>query len=255
MEPNVAIKRKMQPSAFRFMPVEIIVPFRGETTRVAKLLDSIIKTVTLNRYLVTLVDDCSEREDFYKQIESAKIAGVRCLRLDEQKGFGAAVNYALKHPKKFRSVPEGINWVCIMQSDVVVEDMNWLYQMGNAICGMRSEDVKMIGPRCDNPGVESQLLKAERHDPIKDTVLPEEEYLPLYCALCHRDLFKHVGHLHEYQFPCYEGEEFAYRMRKKRFNQAVCGTTWVHHEGGATLKNLTIKEQEILRKIKEQVEG
>ena len=36
----------------------------------------------------------------------------------------------------------------------------------------------------------------------------------------------------------YEDEEFAFRMRKNGFNQGVCGTSWIHHDGGATIEEL-----------------
>jgi GT2 family glycosyltransferase len=52
-----------------------------------------------------------------------------------------------------------------------------------------------------------------------------------------------------------EVEEFAWRMRKNGFTQGVCGSSWVHHDGGATLEKFknNKKVREILRKTRESV--
>jgi len=72
--------------------------------------------------------------------------------------------------------------------------------------------------------------------------------------LAHRELFNKVGSLKECPYAGTEAEEFAVRMRLMGYKQAVCGTSWVNHSGGATLANFTenIKVQEMLRKVKEE---
>jgi GT2 family glycosyltransferase len=58
----------------------------------------------------------------------------------------------------------------------------------------------------------------------------------MYCVIANRELFNRIGFLKEFPYAGTEAEEFAYRMRSKGFKQGVCGSSWVHHIGGATLK-------------------
>jgi len=84
-------------------------------------------------------------------------------------------------------------------------------------------------------------------------VLDEEEtHLTLYCFLCHRELFHRCGgFLKEYPYGFYEDVEFAWRMRKHGFKQAVCRNSWVHHDGMATIRSIWRRDPEI-RKIMEE---
>jgi GT2 family glycosyltransferase len=249
---KVFINKNIQKSMFRMAPVEIIIPFHNEHSKVSRLIESIYLTVRSNQFLVTLVDDCSDNKDYIKLIEKRKLPGMRCFQLDEHKGFGASINFALSKPFKSRRLPNGIPWVCIMHSDVKVEG-NWLFSLGQSIYTLNQSGVQMISPRTNNPTVDVDNMKCERGEVIDDFIL-EEGYLPLYCALMDRGLFKKVGLFKEYSYAGCETEDFAIRMRKMGFRQAVCGSSWVYHEGGATLKNFekNKKVQGILKENREK---
>lgn len=259
------ITRRMESKPFHMAPVEIIIPFHGETTRVSNLMDSIFKTVHTTRYLITLVDDGSVNKSFIKDIDrhfSKPFRGVRCFQQKEQKGFGAAVNLALANPWS-----DKITWVAIMQSDVLVSDNRWLSNLGEclnrlkSLAGQSESDplgsVKMVSPMTDNPMIESEKL-AEKFIGKKGDIRPDhvltEGYLPMYCVLAHRELFKKVGPLIEKPYASIEAEDYAVRMRLMGYKQAVCGSSWVHHEGGLTLARYkdNTRVQEMLRKIKEE---
>ena len=250
MEQTTKLK-PIQPKPFLMQPVEIIIPFHGETSRVSKLIDSIFKTIHSNRYLITLVDDGSENKHFVKQIEKAKVPGLRCIR-QEHKGFGAAVNFALTNPFKTRNL-NSIPWVCIMHSDVYVDNTVWLSKLGETLFNLSPEGVKMVSSVTNNPTVDSVHLRASKGEKKENHIL-SEGYLPMYCALAHRELFSRVGPFKEYPYAGLETENYAIRMAKMGYKQGVCGASWVHHEGGATLKNFTENEkvQEILRNAKEE---
>jgi GT2 family glycosyltransferase len=162
--------KKIVARPFHMASVEIIIPFHGEQAKVTSLIENIFQTVHTNKYLVTLVDDCSVNKNFVKDIEKAKIAGVRCLRQERHNGFGAAVNLALKTP--FRVNP---TYVCILQSDVTLHDAAWLSNLGHSL--LSNNQIGMISPLTDNPVIESPILTAKRDEKRKDSIL-NEGYLP-----------------------------------------------------------------------------
>jgi GT2 family glycosyltransferase len=246
--PKIFVNRKMENNPFYMAPVEIIIPFHGEQARVAKLMESIFSTVHTNRYLISLVDDGSPNKTFIKQIDGKKLPGVRCFRTDENKGFGAAVNLALTTPWS-----QKITWVAIIQSDVFAEDNNWLSNLGDTMNLLKGQGVKMVSPMTNNPMTDSEALAGQKSDRRVDSILTKD-FLPMYCVLAHRELFNKVGLLKEYPYAGTEVQEFAHRMNKMGYKQAVCGTSWVNHTGGATLANFAenLKAQEILRKVKEE---
>jgi len=248
---KVFLKRTIENNPFYMAPVEIIVPFYGEHSRVSKLIDSVFKTVHNNRYLISLVDDGSKNNYFVKYIERAKLPGVRCL-VQENKGFGSAVNLALKNPWN-----KGLNidWVVIAHSDVFFEDANWLYNLGKSFNELKDKGVRMISPLTNNPVSPSSVLFGNRGEQKEDVIF--DEYLPMYCALTHRDLFNQIGLLKEYPYAGFEVEEFAARMKNKGYKQAVCGSSWVNHHGSATIKNLSQDQnaQKTMKKIKEDFEN
>lgn len=251
---KIFIKRKLENDPFHMKDVEIIIPFHGEQARVTKLMENIFRTVFTNRYLITLVDDHSENRHFIQKIKDAKIAGVRCFRLDEQRGFGAAVNYALSHPWVFTNHPKKqIPFVCIMQSDAYPEDNQWLSELGATLDQLKGEGVKMVAPLTDNPMSDMAELKSPKGSVKKDLIL-KNGFLPMYCVLCHRELFNRVGMLQEFPYAGCEAREFAQRMNKNGFQQAICGKSWVHHDGGATLEKYANNKrvQKILRNVEEQ---
>lgn len=243
----------LKANAFYMEQVEIIVPFYGEQSHVSNLLESIFNTVLTNRYLVTLVDDGSINSSFVEQIKTARIPGVRCLRLPEQKGFGAAVNHALNNPFVFQNAKKKIPYVCIMQSDVSLHNNTWLSELGNSLERLRKDGIKMISPLTNNSMTNMEFLSGNKGDKKQDYILKKGEYLPFYCVLCNRELFSKIGKLEEYPYAGFEVQEFANRMLKNGFKQAVCGTSWVNHIGGVTLDKIkkNKKSQIILRKTEE----
>ena len=243
----VAITRTVVADSFNMQPVEIIIPFHNQPTKVVNLIQDIFSTVQRNRYLITLVDDGSTNSDFLKQLEEKKVPGLRFLIHKNHSGFGASVNSALRHP-----FSDSINWVCIMHSDVRLNDANWLYNLGTSMNKLKDKGVKMIAPLTNNPVVDNPLLKSEKPT-FKEDVILTEGFLPFYCVFAHRQLFNTVGLLPEYPYAGLEVEVYAKAMKTKGFSQAVCNSSWVQHEGRGTLKQYdkNKKVQEILRKVKE----
>lgn len=248
MEDKVFVKRSVTEQPFYMMPVEIIIPYHNQLTKVANLLADIFSTVTTNRYLITLVDDGSINNTLPEQIKDRKLEGIRILSHDKCKGFGAAVNTALKNP-----FSDQIPYVLILHSDVSLKDLGWLQNLGTSLIKMKSEGVKMISPTTNNPVADFDCMRATKAAEKSDLIL-NGEYLPMYAALCHRELFSRVGLMAEYPYAGVEVEEFADRMRKNNFRQAVCGSSWIYHEGGASLSHFADdkKVQAILTKTRQE---
>lgn len=248
MEDKIFVKRNMSEKPFLMAPLEIIIPYHNQISKVANILSDILATVTNNRYLVTLVDDGSTNNNLPDQLKDRKLEGVRVLSQTKGKGFGAAVNMALKNP-----FSDQIPYVLIMHSDIRLKDLGWLQNLGNSLVSMKSSGVKMVSPVTNNPVEKFDQLRASKASEKPDVVL-ENAYLPMYCALCHRELFSRVGLLEEFPYAGLEAEEFALRMRKKNFKQGVCGASWVQHEGRGTLSQYdgNKKVQDVLEKARHE---
>lgn len=226
--------------------VEIIVPFYNTYSKVAKLLESIFSTVRTNRYQITLVDDGSENKNFIKELANKKMIGVNCLRLDENKGFARAINYALENPKN-----PWIPYVCVLHTDVVLDDTNWLTKLGDGLLRLKYQNIKMVHSRSNYFGEDLKHLETSKNEKTEDYILGIREYLPMFCCMFHRDLYKFVGSLKEYSLAGNEVEEYAMRMNRNGFKQAIVKDSFVYHEGHGTINILTDKMKEILRKSKE----
>ena len=223
--------------------VEIIIPFHGLYHKVANLIETIFATVTSNRYQITLVDDASPNHGFIKELASKKITGLVCYRKNEHEGFASAINFAIKNSKN-----TWIPYVCIMHSDVTPLDVAWLSNLGSTLKKLKGKGIKMVSARSNYFDENMKHLVTERSQKVDDYILNENEYLPLFCSIAHRDLFKHIGYFNSISLAGGESHEFASRMRVKGYQQAIAGSSWINHDGNGTIKTLSPKLKEILRK-------
>lgn len=204
-----------------------------------RLLESIFRLTRSNYYRVYLVDDCSPNASYIERIQqnAAKNAArlrhpnvVTTHRTEAQLGFGGAcqAGYALGDSP----------YVCFVQSDCEIRDAGWLRGLGETLLAKAADGVRVVAPTTDNPVGGDP---AQRGEPFtrstEDVVLADDSYLTLYCFMCARGLFPAIGgFLKCYPYGGYEDQEFAHRLRAHGFRQAVCRSSWVHHEGEATLR-------------------
>jgi GT2 family glycosyltransferase len=260
------LETTVENSSFSRSKVSIIIPFHGEHDKVVRCLESIILVTRSNPYQICLVDDASPSEIFFKEMMNSWFAKVPeqyqylkvepqviGVRSEERLGFGGALNLGLQKTKQ--------PWVLFMHSDVVVSNPQWLIELGRMILEYKDMGIKMVSARTDNPGDGCSALMAKKDEIGKDLALSDEEWLPLYCSLFHRELFNHIGGpMKAYPYVGYEDRELAARMKKAGFKQGICGKSWVHHDGGGTINNLMEqihKEERVLgkpiRKVKDIV--
>jgi hypothetical protein len=127
-------------------------------------------------------------------------------------------------------------WIMILHSDCIVEDAQWMIEMGRSLTSLKN--VKMVGPS------EKKCVGKGR---VNDTIL-EDGFLPLFCAMCNRNLFSHIGGFIK-DYPGYEDEELAYRMNYYGYKQAICGNSYIKHMGGGTYGPLLETNPEIQDQI------
>lgn len=239
MEQKTHIAKPMAYPVFS-SAVDIIIPFHGQYDRVARLIESIFRLTHSNRYNVCLVDDASPNDEFINSL--TKVPGLQCVRSDKQRGFGGALEVGWSKTKN--------PWCVFMQSDCLVEDINWLKSLGLAALSLKDQNVRMVAPRTNNPGGGDPRQKGEKGVNVEDVIL-ENTHLSMYCFMCHRDLFAHVGgFIKAYPYGWYEDQEFAHRLRKYGYKQAVVGNSWIRHVGEGTFRPLWRKDPRILDEMR-----
>lgn len=232
--------------------VDIIIPFHGQYDLVGALIESIIRFTFSNVYRIFLVDDCSPNSNFIESLD--KIPQITPLRTPKQLGFGGAMRFGFEASQKLQETYQAKGkplhpYVVFMNSDCRVEDVNWLKSLGMALIEMKDSKVRMVAPRTNAPlnGDPSQF--GEKGGVAGNAIL-DDGHLSMYCFMCHRDLFKNVGgFIKEYPYGFYEDEEFAYRMKKYGYKQAVAGKSWIYHKGEATLKELWRRNPRLIKEM------
>jgi len=221
--------------------VDIIIPFHAKYENVRKLASSLLYKTRSNPIRLTLIDDGSPNPGFLETISQAP--RTQTIRLDQQKGFGNAVRIGLENT----SLP----YVCIMHSDCEIYNSSWLEELGASLLTMKQDNVRMVAPRSNNPTSDIEALHAEATDQASEDAIVNVP-LPLYCVLCHRELFNRIGGpLKSYPYTWYEDEELFWRMKKHGYRQGISGRSWVHHEGHATIQHLWKKDPTIKEVMKE----
>lgn len=245
-------EKKYDPPPFSDQLVDIIIPYRGAYDKVAQLIKSLIYNTRSNQFRVCVVDDCSPNSTFLDTAFDGFV-NVKQIRNEEPLGFGASLEAGCQ---ALAQEPSGLfPWLVFMHSDVEVVDGNWLISLGQTMQELKDSGVKMVGAMSDNPTIDDPRFKAERRELTeggrKDVVLTDDIYLPLYCVLCHRDLFPRIGgFIKHYPYAGYEDRELAARMRSYNYYQAICGKSWVHHEGGASKKWMLEKNPGLIKEMK-----
>lgn len=229
--PKPFIPRPISHVSFLDAKVDILIPFHGQYELTLELVESILRLTKSPKFNILLIDDASPNQNFYKKIEL--YPKTKAIRNETQLGFGGSLKVGFEQTEN--------PWVVIMHSDCSIEQPNWLLNLGQSLQRLKSSNVKMIAPKTNNPLDGSPLLKGNK-DVLTEDMILEDGFLSLYCALCHRDLFTHIkGFIKNYEIRGYEDEELSYRMKKYKYKQAVCGSSWVKHYGSKTLDELSRK--------------
>lgn len=232
--------------------VDIVIPFHGQYKFVTELMQSIFRLTRSNYYQLILVDDNSPNLYFGHTVQQNAIKNaqktrqpnvLKLIRSNEQKGFAGACKLGYEAGES--------PYVCFMNSDCRVEDSGWLRNMGETLLNLRSEGVRVVAPTTNN-SVGGDPAQTKTDDLQGDVIIGDDSFLTLPCFLCHRQLFQNIGgFLKEYPVGGYEDEEFAYRLRHYGYKQAVCGSSYVHHEGRLTMNEVMRRDPNMAATLNE----
>jgi GT2 family glycosyltransferase len=225
----VGLESTIKHPVFGRSPVDIIVPFHGQYKRLITLIESVLR-VRSNPYLLTLVDDGSPNPGFLKQLE--KVPQLNRIRLDEQVGFGAALQAGFQATKQ--------PFVMFMHSDCEALDPSWMLSLGQTLIELEEKGVGMVSARSDNPFCDDTRFEGKLNSTSEHVILESGESMPLYCAMCRRGLFNKIGgFIKSYPFAMYEDQELSYRMGVHGVKQAISGTSWIKHHANATISEVS----------------
>jgi len=220
------IKSRVNADPVTMAKIDIIVPFHGQYQKLYDLCKSIWYNTKGNQYHLYLVDDCSLNKTYLPAFQKAPNTTV--IQNDQQLGFGASLHKGFEVGRN--------EWVVFLHSDCRIETSDWL--SGMLLTYFKNPHTAMVSPRTNNPGTDDLRLKSEKGIHQSDCVM-EKGYLPLYCALCSRQLFSEIGgFVKPYPFRYYEDEELAHRIRACGLRQTISGNSWVFHHGAATVSSL-----------------
>lgn len=212
-------------------PVDILIPFYGKYEYVTRCVEQLLRCTPNQDFQITLIDDCSPNPSYLSTMLSGS-PRIKGIRLTQQVGFAGALTYGFARTNN--------PFIVFMHSDVTVKSIYWLINLQIAMDKLKGKGIKLISAKTNSPGTaasyDERLICPEPKDNENIVV---ESPLPLFCSICHRELFKRIGgFLKPYQFAWFEDEELFWRMKYYGFKQAICGNSWVHHEGGATITDI-----------------
>lgn len=237
---NTKIARPVGISPLADVVLEIIIPFKENYKSLQDLLLSLqeIKNV---KFSVTLVDDHSKNLDFTRNLKD--VHGLKIIRLDEDKGFGYAINEAVKQSKN--------EYFMVMHSDVYGLDLNTVRTLFKSLLDAEKDNVAVVSAMIDNPlPNDCAFLKAD--GPIAGThvICDDNQFIPFICSAFHKGPFSKAGGFPPYPYCLFEDRLLCKKLKLFGYKLAYCPAAFCRHYGGATVKKLIGKNPEILKIIK-----
>src|SRR4051812_23367077 len=125
---------------------EICIPFYAEYLHVRECIESILIYTKACPYRIFLVDDGSPNKDFLNEMK--KLSNViEGISHPEQRGFGAALNTAIKNTV--------LPFLVFLHSDIKIVDSKWLKELYKSFTEMRrTQKVELMCACSDNPPFE-----------------------------------------------------------------------------------------------------
>ncbi len=226
--------------------VDIVIPYHSAEVYLLRLLKSLFRLTSRVSYRVFLIDDCSPNQTFGPDlISEEKLDNLFYFRTPDRLGFAGSCEYGLKKTTN--------SYVCFLNSDCLVTDPAWLVRLGEALIDYRKQNVRVVSPVTDNPVGGHELQRGEQGLEDNVCILDNDSSLSLYCFMVHRDLFSHSGgFLKSYGLGMYEDVEWAHRLNKFGFRQAIVRHSFIQHVGEVTFKRAFSRNPENITKLLEE---
>ena len=241
---NTKVARPMEVSPIVNLVLEIIIPFKENYKTLQDLLFKLQQIKNVN-FSVTLVDDNSMNLDFSKNLKN--VGGLKIIRLDEDQGFGFAVNEAVKQSKN--------EYFLVMHSDVYGLDLNTVRTLFLNLLDSRKDNVAAMSAMIDNPlPNECDYIKAD--GPIAEdyVVCHDKQFVPFICTAFYKDAFSRVGGFPSYKYCLFEDKLLCKKLKAFGYKVAYCPASFCRHYGGQTVRRLISKNPEALEAIKKNAE-
>lgn len=222
--------------------IDIIVPYHGCYESISSLIKNLFMYSPHMINKLILVDNGSENKDFasfYSDHPRIKI-----VRIDDNIGFGAAVNMGLKNAEKTIAV--------VMHSDCFLKDKNSLQNLYKDFIKMRDQNVAMMSSVSDNPQVNEKIL--QRKEPKdEEPQLISNNFIPMYCAILDLAAWYACQGVPEFPIAWFEDEAFCFNLNKMKYNIAVSYRSFISHKGSVTVKNIVTKNKKYLDIMKSNI--
>ena len=208
--------------------VDIIIPFKEQYGLLIKVVESLLSKVYRPMYNLHLVDDGSKNSNFINNF--AKYPNIKTHRLEKSKGFGAAVNFGLSKCES--------NLVCVMHSDTLVTEANFLYNLCKDFIYLKNNKVATVCSVTNNTMSKTHdMIKTDKSE-SKNPEFFDEVASPLICTLLNKQIIELCGGIPEYPLCWYEAESLAHKINIIGYKQAYSPSSFVYHHGGATIRSI-----------------
>ena len=204
MEEKTFKSKTFEVSRFSDARLDIIIPFKGSYNKLVSLLEIILKTV-VNKYKLNIVYNSSVELGFVENFK--KFDFIEFHRNIQPKTLGESINLVVRKSDN--------PWIVVLDTNALPVGTSWLSNLGEAMQRLKSQGTKIVSPYIQD---NSFFLKYE--DEKSDTVVLDEEYLPLHSFICHRDLFSNIGLFDDTDNLDEMSKNFYEKMKGKKFSQA-----------------------------------
>lgn len=214
MEEKIFRPKTFELSRFSDSKLDIIIPFKGSYNTLVALLENIFKTV-VNRYKLNIVYNSSVELGFIENFK--KFDFIEFHRNIQPKTLGESINQVVRKSSN--------PWIISLSPETMPIGPSWLMNLGETIQRLKSQGTKIVSPYLQN----DPFFTKYQDDNSPDIVLENDDYLPLYNFICHRDLFSNIGMFKDTDDLDDMSKDFYEKMKNKKFSQAISKSTIFKH--------------------------